>query len=76
MKKASSLWGSLPEWLAFNSSGHIPLRGTTCVPPVWPQINEKPCSMMGALNYVTIYITRLKAVKTTYFRKKLKRHLG
>jgi len=32
MNKASALWGSLPEWLAFNSSEHIPLRGTTGVP--------------------------------------------
>src|SRR5215831_10088058 len=52
------------EWLALNSPFHFPLRRTSCVPPVWPQMAEA-FSMMGEAHERTI-ITREWTVKNLY----------
>src|SRR5215475_9371690 len=54
-----------PEWLALNSPFHFPLRRTSCVPPVWPQIMTEAFSMMGEAHERTI-ITRKRTVKNLY----------
>src|SRR5262245_20526758 len=54
-----------PEWLALNSPFHFPLRRTSCVPPVWPQIMTEAFSMMGEAHERTI-ITRERTVKNLY----------
>src|SRR5262245_60723256 len=54
-----------PEWLALNSPFHFPLRRTSCVPPVWPQIMAEAFSMMGEAHERTI-ITRERTVKNLH----------
>src|SRR5215510_13005306 len=54
-----------PEWLALNSPFHFPLRRTSCVPPVWPQLMPEAFSMMGEAHERTI-ITRERTVKNPY----------
>src|SRR5215510_1792726 len=54
-----------PEWLALNSPFHFPLRRTSCVPPVWPQIMTEAFSMMGEAHERTI-ITRERTVKNPH----------
>src|SRR5262245_30066339 len=54
-----------PEWLALNSPFHFPLRRTSCVPPVWPQIIAEAFSMVGEAHERTI-ITSESTVKNLY----------
>src|SRR5262244_3807170 len=54
-----------PEWLALNSPFHFPLRRTSCVHPVWPQIMAEAFSMMGEAHERTI-ITRERTVKNLH----------
>src|SRR5215475_8036246 len=54
-----------PEWLALNSPFHFPLRRTSCVPTVWPQIMAEAFSMMGEAHERTI-ITRKRTVKNLH----------
>src|SRR5262247_519151 len=54
-----------PEWLALNSPFHFPLRRTSYVLPVWPQIMAEAFSMMGEAHERTI-ITRKRTVKNLH----------
>src|ERR671918_334048 len=47
IKKTAHPGNKSPERLALNSPIHVPLRRTSCVPPVWPRITWKPFRWWG-----------------------------
>src|SRR5215831_16812799 len=74
-KKPAHPSDKLPEWLALNSPFHFPLRRTSYVPPVWPQIMEEAFSMMGEAHERT-NITRGRTVKNLYLASGFARSRG
>jgi hypothetical protein len=70
-KKPAHPGNKSPERLASNSPFHIPLRRTSCVPPVWPHITVEALSLMGEACYERTDITRRKTVKEILFHLRM-----
>src|SRR5229473_3543263 len=58
-----------PERLALNSPFHIPLRRTSCVPPVWPHIKLEAFSMVGGGFVTSAQISHAEELSRRWERK-------